>query len=81
MEYFAEEEERKGKMNISEATHKAMSENKCISNKGMRGVIKVRPTNTIANCILMGADGSNPSKYGWQPSAEDLMRLDWEVVD
>ena len=68
-------------MDIGSAVKKAVREDKCISIPDFRGHIKIKPTNDIGNCICMQADGSNPSRYGWQPSAEDLMRDDWEVVD
>lgn len=70
-------------MKISEAVEKALTEGRCITPKEHEGWIKIKPTNDAAqgNCILMGADGSNPSKHGWQPSADDLMRDDWIVVD
>ena len=68
-------------MNICEATNLAVKSGKCIAHGKMIGVAKVKPTNTTSNCILMYADGSNPSRYGWQPSAKDLMREDWELID
>ena len=68
-------------MNISEATKLAIESGRCIANRKMIGFVKIKPTDTSSNCILMKADGSNPSQYGWQPSAEYLMREDWELVD
>lgn len=68
-------------MNICEAIKKAMETGKCIATAYMIGEAKIKPTDTIHNCIVMRADGSHPSRYGWQPSAEDLTREDWELVD
>lgn len=68
-------------MHIHEAVKEAMEKGCCITTKRMKEVGKIRPTNEPPHCILMMADGTNPSKYGWQPSAEDLMRDDWIVVD
>lgn len=67
-------------MNIQEAVKKAMESNACITLPEVSTEVKIKPTNGIGNCILMGADGSNPSKRGWQPSAEQLIRDDWMIV-
>lgn len=68
-------------MYIHEAVKKAMDKGYCITTREHKETAKIRPTNERGNCILMMADGTNPSEYGWQPSAEDLMRDDWIVVD
>lgn len=70
-------------MKISKAVKKALAKGCCITTKDHKDWIKIKPTNSArkGNCILMGADGSNPSKYGWQPSARDLIRDDWIVVN
>lgn len=67
-------------MCISEAVSLAFYFGKFIS-MAEHPEIKIRPTNDKGNCIVMNADGSHPSKYGWQPTADDLMRDDWIVVD
>lgn len=71
-------------MTINEAVRKALEENGCIYNPDMvgkhGGVIKIRPTNGEGNCILSEWDGSRPSKYGWQPRANDFIRDDWMVI-
>ena len=46
-----------------------------------KGLAKIKPTDEIGNCILMDADGSNPSKLGWQPSAKQLLRKDWMLTE
>lgn len=68
-------------MNIAEAVKEAIKNDRCITTKLLEGAMKIKPTNTASNCIVMFADGSYPSKYGWQPTANDLMRTDWIVVD
>ena len=68
-------------MNIYRAVKKAFKKGKCVTLKGNEDVWKIKPTNGNGNCIIMTADGSYKSKYGWQPSAENLMEKDWIVVD
>lgn len=67
-------------MFIHEAVKEAVENKKHITIEKMKDV-KINPTNERGLCIVMQADGSNKSKYGWQPSADDLMRDDWTVVD
>ncbi len=68
-------------MFIHEAVHEAVKKEKYITLKDLSGRIKIKPTNGPGNLIIMQADGSRPSKAGWQPSAEDLLRDDWIVID
>lgn len=68
-------------MNIQQAVKEALSKERCITLPEIKGGAKIKPTNGRGNCILMLDDGSHPSKTGWQPSAEDLMRDDWSVTD
>lgn len=68
-------------MVINEAVKQALEKEKCITLPEFKITSKIKPTNDVGNCIVMGADGSNPSKHGWQPTAEDLMREDWMLVD
>ena len=67
-------------MYIQEAIKKAVEGKKYIT-YGKETIFKIKPTNDAGNCVLMNPDGSHPSKYGWQPKAEDLMRSDWKVID
>ena len=67
-------------MEISTAVRLAFNSGKCIATAKFPEV-KIRPTNGRGNCVAMMADGSHPSKYGWQPTADDLMRDDWIVLD
>lgn len=69
------------KMNINEAVKKTMEKGNCMTLPEFKGGAKIKPTNGRGNCIVMNADGSNPSKSGWQPSADELMRDDWLIVD
>lgn len=68
-------------MNIQRAVKKAVRKNLCITLPEIKGRAKIKPTNGKGNCISMLNDGSHPSKTGWQPTAEDLMRKDWSVTD
>ncbi len=68
-------------MNIFEAVTIAVREDKCITTSESIETVKIKPTNDKGNCIVMGADGSHPSKYGWQPTADDLMREDWVIKE
>lgn len=68
-------------MGIAEAVKAAMEADCCITLPEFRNTAKIKPTNDVGNCIVMKADGSQPSKCGWQPSARDLLRNDWEIVD
>lgn len=68
-------------MYIHEAVRKAIDSGKYITIQEFAGSAKIKPTNERGNCIVMMHDGSNPSKHGWQPTAKDLTRADWIVVD
>ena len=65
-------------MNIKEATRIAMEENKCIARKSKQ--LLVKPTNDWDCCLLI-----HPMKeeyaQRWNPKAEDLMAIDWKVVE
>lgn len=67
-------------MHIHKAVRKAIKKDKYIAIKEFRE-FKIRPTDGAGNCIIMNADGNSPSKHGWQPSAKDLVRDDWIIVD
>lgn len=74
--------ERKWKdvMNLCEAVRKAFETDAFITVPEFRNSAKIKPTNERGLCIVSNWDGSNPSKTGWQPSADDFLRDDWEVV-
>lgn len=67
-------------MIISEAVREALRVDGCITLPELEGWVKIRPTDTPMHCIISKADGSNPSKYGWNPQAKDLLREDWLVT-
>lgn len=67
-------------MFIHEATKEALESDKYITLKGSEEAIKIKPDLRLPFTI-MHADGSHPSKYGWQPTAEELMGNDWIIVD
>ena len=68
-------------MNLCEAVREAVKIDGCVTISRCKGSLKIRPTNEKERCILSHWDGSNPSKTGWQPSADDFIRDDWEVVN
>lgn len=67
-------------MYIQEAVKKAMEEDRYIIMESAMGYLKIKPTDGDGLCILMTADGSRQHKC-WNPSASDLMRDDWHVID
>lgn len=67
-------------MNINEAAKQAIKENKCITVPEIYGVAKINLTNDENSCILVAVDGTVLTK-SWKPSAKDLIREDWIVVD
>ena len=68
-------------MNVKEAVQQAIEEKRCITLPEIEESVKIQPTNEKGNCVVMRKDGSHPSRCGWQPTAEELMREDWKVVD
>ena len=68
-------------MNIYEATKLAVEKDCCITIERFKRDVKIKPTNGGECCIIMKSDGSNPSKHGWQPTADDLIAMDWIVTE
>ena len=69
---------RRGKMNIYEASKKALQEKKCMrENPTARVKVKVE---TAGTCTLMKLDGSHPVK-GWQPTTRELLSESWEITE
>lgn len=67
-----------GKMNIYEASKKALQEKKCMrENPTARVKVKVE---TAGTCTLMKLDGSHPVK-GWQPTTRELLSESWEITE
>ena len=69
------------KMNIIEATKKAVDENKAIYRKSLPH-IKFVPTNSKnAAFILFSDDNDRPAGRMWNPMAKDILSNDWEVLN
>ena len=71
----------KTKMNIIEATKKAVDENKAIYRKSLPH-IKFVPTNSKnAAVILISADNDRQAGRMWNQMAKDILSNDWEVLN
>ncbi len=71
----------KTKMNIIEATKKAVDENKAIYRKSLPH-IKFVPTNSKnAAFILFSDDNDRPAGRMWNPMAKDILSNDWQVLN
>ena len=71
----------KTKMNIIEATKKAVDENKAIYRKSLPH-IKFVPTNSKnAAFILFSDDNDRPAGRMLNPMAKDIFSNDWEVLN
>lgn len=69
-------------MNIQEATKLASKYLVTMNRKEWKisHQAEVLPTNDSSlQCIVTGNDGRSITRY-WQPSADDLMAEDWEVL-
>lgn len=74
------------RMNIREATQRAMNEDSYMMRESWKGLmIKVRPTDSYDMCKLYPVDELHPNaiepRRAWNPFAEDLVAMDWIVVD
>ena len=70
-------------MNIQEATKLATRNLVTMTRKEWKEShqTEVLPTNdSFLNCIIASNDGKRLNRY-WQPSADDLMADDWEVIN
>ncbi len=74
-------------MNIQEATKKALEDGGLIYRTSTKLANEARnggifPTNTYDTCILVVMDKGVPKKScrAWNPTADDLVANDWEVV-
>ncbi|MDS3908743.1 DUF2829 domain-containing protein [Staphylococcus hominis] len=70
-------------MNIQDATKLATKKLLTMTRKEWEGnhQTQVLPTNdSCLHCIVTSKDGKQLIRY-WQPSADDLMADDWEVVN
>ena len=68
-------------MNILKAIEKALAIDGHISRRDLRRYLKIKPTDTEKNCILMHWDGSRPTSKGWNAKSDDLLAEDWFVVE
>ena len=64
-------------MNICEAVKIALKEGNCIREKPFNVKVKI---DHGATGTLMKLDGNHPVK-GWQPTSEELISEDWEVME
>lgn len=74
-------------MNIAEAVKKALKVNGLITRSsdklpGADIYSAVKPTNSYATCILVVMEGgkTNGICRWWNPTADDLMADDWDVI-
>lgn len=69
-------------MNIQDATKLATTKLLTMTRKEWEGSHhRILPTNdSFLHCILTSNDGKHLVRY-WQPSADDLMAEDWEVIN
>jgi len=70
-------------MNIQDATKLATKKLLTMTRKEWEGSHQTRvlPTNdSFLHCIVTSNDGKHLIRY-WQPSADDLMAEDWEVIN
>ena len=50
-----------------------------LTSKPVAAVIKIQPTDSPDGCIIESVAAKSP-RYGWQPTAGDLVADDWETV-
>ena len=70
----------KTKMNIIEATKKAVDENKAIYRKSLPH-IKFVPTNSKNVAFIVFSDNDDRAGGMWNPMAKDILSDDWEVLN
>lgn len=68
---------------LNQAAERAIAEKKYIvRRKSFWGdMVKIKPTNTGQNCIVVSVKSGKPPRNGWQPKAEDLVADDWDIAD
>ena len=68
-------------MTISEAVARALKENKSITRVGLQDFgLEVFPTDSSDCCYLIPKDEKQQPGRCWNPTANDLMADDWELV-
>lgn len=68
-------------MIISEAVEKALKENKSITRFSLRDFgFEVFPTDSSDCCYIVSTNKKQQPGRCWNPTANDLMADDWELV-
>ena len=70
-------------MNIQEAVKKALESDKCIYRKSekVKGIdIFIKPTRSKWECCLLILPNKKESSFRWNPTTEDLIATDWELI-
>lgn len=74
-------------MNIQEAVKNALEGNMTIYRESAKGECEdiyavIKPTNTYDTCLLVvkTIEGDKKSCRSWNPTADDLIADDWEVL-
>lgn len=68
-------------MKIHEAVEKALKEKKPITRTSLSGFgFKVFPTDSSDCCYLIPEDEKQQPARRWNPTANDLLADDWELV-
>lgn len=67
-------------MNIIEATQKAVNENKAIYRKSLPEVQFI-PTNSGPLSFVVVSDCTEKVSKFWNPNADDILALDWQILN
>lgn len=68
-------------MNIQDAVKKARETKGCIKRKSLHySRTLIRPTDSYDCCIIFIEGKENQQSRYWNPTADDLIADDWEVV-
>ncbi len=68
-------------MRIDEAVRKAIEENGSIIRKStLESNTRIKPTNTYDCCIIFTIGSNHRQSRYWNPTADDLIANDWDVL-
>lgn len=67
-------------MNIQDAVKEAIRKDGYIRRKSIQSNTLIKPTNSYDCCILIVKGKENRQSRYWNPTANDLMDDDWEVI-
>lgn len=68
-------------MNIQNAIKKALEINGCIKRRNLHhSRTLIKPTNSYDCCIIFIRNKENQQSRYWNPTADDLIADDWEVI-